>query len=248
MTLRDAVRHVVLWSAGVCLLHVGSVAQAQPEDFQGIVATDKYQVIYLPGRNAPLNGQFRKNSSLIAMPELEFTGPMPSHPFVLGNFYADGSWGIVDGMVQVIDGRNAGLQLAWADSFELEGVMELTGLGGWFMLLGWNDGRGFSVHNVTMRDSGSPWFLTEYRGNKAVEGRNQEFDPFEWKGLQPFRLAVIDQKLTLDIGRHRVFHEQQLEGYSAGRIILGVYDTKYGPRSVRLKSARIHIPKSAQKK
>ncbi len=220
--------------------------QAQPEGYRGVVAGKKQEVLFLPVMSPRLQGTFPKSVKLQQIEELQFTGPAPSHPFLLGHFACDARWGVVNGYLQVIEGKNAALQIAWAEDFELEGIMEQAGTGGWFLLLGWDEGRGFALSNVTMRSSGSPWHLTEFRGGKALEDRSQEFEKFEWKGEQPFRLSVIDGALSFEIGKFRLLNNQDLETYTPGNIILGTYDTRYGPRPLRIKSMRIQNPTAAR--
>lgn len=217
----------------------GRTAHAQRDEFVGAVATEKVQVLWTPRRSGPLLAPLPKKSKLISLQELTFIGPEPSHPFVLGNFDVDGRWGLERGVISRVEGNNAALQVAWADEFELEGVMEMTGLGGWFLLLGWNEGGGYAISNVVMKDSGSPWFVSQFRGTRAIEDQTVELDKFLWKGEQPFRLKVQAEKINLEVGRHRVVNEFPIEGYAPGRIILGTYDTRYGPRMVRIGSLKI---------
>lgn len=218
-------------------------AHAQGDEFVGAVATEKVQILCSPRRGGPLLAPLPKKSKLVSLEELSFIGPEPSHPFVLGTFDVDGKWGIERGVISRIEGLNAALQIAWADEFELEGVMEMTGLGGWFLLLGWNEGGGYGIHNVVMKDSGSPWFVSQFRGTRAIEDRTVELDKFLWKGEQRFRLTVQDEKINLQVGRHRVVNEFSMEGYGPGQIILGTYDTRYGPRMVRIGSLKIRAIK-----
>lgn len=228
---------LVLLIAGVGLS--ASPAWAQPDDFMGVIAGSRPVTLCLPIRGAPPLAPLPKKSKLISLDEFQLTGPNPSHPFILGNFAADGRWGMVQGTVGVIEGKNAALQLAWAGDFTLEGVMEQTGLGGCFWLLGWHDGHGYALHNVVMKESGSPWFITEFRGNKAIEGRTLELEKFDWKGEQPFVLRVQNQRFSLNVGKFHVFDQQIMEAYHPGRLIFGVYDTRYGPKTVRIKSMKI---------
>lgn len=214
-------------------------AVAQPEDYTGLVAGEKPVVLHLQTRGPNRPTPLPKKSPLVSLEDLRFTGPEPSHPFVLGNFATDGQWGLVQGYVQVISGKDAALQLAWADNFELEGVIEHAGLGGWFFLVGWDQGRGYALSNVLMKESGSPWFISEFRGNKAIPDRTVQHEMFEWKGEQTFRLTIQQKLLSLDVGRFHVLDRQPLENYSPGRIILGVYDTRYGPKPLRVRSLKI---------
>jgi len=226
----------------LCLLGNGfwsGLVQAQPDDFHGAIAGPRAVTLCLPVRGVPSLAPLPKKSKLVSLDELQLTGPMPSHPFVLGNFAADGRWGLVRGIVGVVEGKNAVLQLAWAGDFELEGIIEQTGLGGCFWLLGWNEGRGFALHNSVMKNSGSPWFISEFRGSKAIEDRTRELEKFEWRGEQPFRLSVQEQTFSLTVGRFHVFNREPIEGYQPGRLIFGVYDTRYGPKAVRIKTLKI---------
>jgi len=229
---------LVLLVAGFCIWTSPLPAQP-PEDFRGVVAGPRPVTLCLPVRGVPPLAPLPKKSKLVSLDELQLTGPGPSHPFLLGNFAADARWGLVRGTVGVLEGKNAALQLAWAGDFELEGVMEQTGLGGCFWLLGWNEGRGYALHNVVMKESGSPWFISEFRGSKAIEDRTIELEKFDWKGEQPFSLRVREQAVSLKVGRFLVLDRQPLEGYQPGRLIFGVYDTRYGPKTVQIKSLRI---------
>lgn len=224
----------------VVLLCFGNqTVRGEQEDFAGAIATEKVQILCTPRRGGPIQAPLPKKSKLVSLEELSFVGPKPSHPFVLGTFDVDGRWGIERGLIARVAGTNAALQIGWADEFELEGVMEMTGLGGWFLLIGWNEGGGYGIHNVVMKDSGSPWFVSQFRGNRAIEDGTVELEKFLWNGEQPFRLTVQSEKLNLQVGRHRVVNEFPVEGYGPGRIILGTYETRYGPRTVRIGTLKL---------
>jgi hypothetical protein len=179
------------------------------------------------------------NLPVKALDDLQLTGPGQGHKYVLGQFTADGRWGTVDGAIQLVEGRNAALKLGTAKNFELEGTLELGELGGWFMLVGWNEGRGYSIINIGFRESTSPWFITEYRGSSAILEAHQEVGKFEWKRDQTMRLTVKDQELNLEVGKVKVLEQQMLPNYDVGDVVLGVYDTNYGPRPVRILALRM---------
>ncbi|WP_437187764.1 hypothetical protein SH668x_001172 [Planctomicrobium sp. SH668] len=221
------------------VLMTSSSALAQPEDFQGAVAGPQQTTLFSGKMTRAGFLPLPKSSELLNLDELQFTGPKPSHPHVLGNFATTGSWGLVNGMLGVVEGSDTALQLAWAGDFELEGIMEQQGFGGWYCLVGWDDGRGFGIHNVVMKQSGSPWFVSEFRGSKAIEEGTIELEKFEWKGAQPFRMTVQNEELTLKIGKFTVIDRVPLEGYQPGRIILGTYDSRYGPKTMLIKSLKI---------
>ncbi len=173
------------------------------------------------------------------LPSLKFTGPRPGHPFVLGEFADDGDFALVDGALQLASGASAAVQLPEADDFELEGIMEHNDFGGWFMAVGWTAGRGYVLSNATLKESGSPWFLTELRGGAAIPEGTEDLEHFEWLRSQPFRLAVKNSELTLEVGKRVVADHVAMPNYEKGRVLLGVYDTRYGPKKLRVHSLRM---------
>lgn len=222
---------------------ISTTGHAQSPEFDGVVAGDKWTVLRLQNRRSRGSRPLAANAKVKNLSELVFSGPRPGHPFVLGNYSADGEWGMVNGYLQKMKGEDAAFQVAWADQFELEGVAEHAQLGGWFLLLGWDQGHGYSVSNVKLKTSGSPWFVAEMRGAKSLEETVVEFDHFDWKGEQPFRVSVKNNTLTVTIGRAEVL-ETPLDNYKPGAVVWGVYDTEYGPKPIRIKSLRIRsLPK-----
>ncbi len=201
--------------------------------------TDKWTILVHPGRPRPGIVEFTEKSPIQNVAEFKLLGPSVGHPFCLGDFIVDGKWATVQGAVQVTEGKNALLSLATADQFEMEGLINQEGIGGWLMLLGWNQGHGFSLSNVALKDSGAPWFVCEYRAAEAIALTNNEVKQFQWKGDQPFRMIVKDKLLSVTVGETAVIKEYPLDNYTAGQIYLGTYDTKYGPRPVKVRSLRI---------
>jgi hypothetical protein len=201
--------------------------------------TNKWVVLVNP--TARLRGRrpLPEKGLIQNFPDLKFTGPKPGHPFVLGDFADDGDFGLVDGMLQLTSGASAAVQLPEADEFELEGIMEHTEFGGWFMAVGWGDGRGYVLSNVTLKDSGSPWFVSELRGGSAIPEGTEELEHFEWNKTQPFRLSVSRNELTLEVGKKTVADHVGMLNYAKGRVLLGVYDTRYGPKKLRVHSLRM---------
>lgn len=199
----------------------------------------QWHILVNPARRVRGRKDLPKDGPLVNIHNLELTGPGQGHPFVLGQYADDGKWGYVDGSVVRVEGRNASLKLGHAENFELEGILELGNEGGWFMLVGWDQGRGYSIINIGFRESPSPWFITEYRGGAAIADAHQQVAKFAWHKDQPMRLTVKDRELNLQVGKVEVLQRQTLANYAAGDIILGVYDTKYGPRPVQINSLRI---------
>src|SRR5690349_10332836 len=104
--------------------------------------TDWHVLVAGTRRTRPGLRALPKDAPITPLTEFELTGPKPGDPFQLGNFATDGKWGILDGGVTPIEGRNAALKLGRAENFELEGNLELGEEGGWFLLVGWDEGRG----------------------------------------------------------------------------------------------------------
>jgi len=214
---------------------VDEVADDAPE----ITLTKNWTTLFRASRRYPGVRPLAPNLPLKSLDDLQLTGPGQGHKYVLGQYASDGKWGTVDGAIQPIEGRNAALKLATARNFELEGTMELGELGGWFMLVGWNQGRGYSLINIGFRESTSPWFITEYRGSSAILEAHQEVGKFEWRREQTMHLTVRDQELNLVVGKVKVLDRQKLSNYDTGDVVLGVYDTNYGPRPMRILSLRM---------
>lgn len=209
-----------------------------------VTVTKRWSVLYNAGRRTQGVRPLPPNGKIQALPDLQFTGPQPGHPFVLGEFSADGEWGIGDGGIIRATGANAALKLGTAENFELDGTVEMGDEGGWFLLVGWNEGRGYSIINIGFRESPSPWFITEYRGGAALAEAHQEVAQHAWRGEQTLNLTVKDQVLNLHVGKVHVLKEQQLPEYQVGDVILGVYDTRYGPRPVRIRALRMRALES----
>jgi hypothetical protein len=229
-----------------CLLMLGVAGTVLAADEEPLTTT--WKILLRPQRGTATPRDLPPAGAIQPLADFQFTGPMPAHPFVLGNFVADGKFGMVSGGIQRIDGTSAAMRLVeQADQFELEGQIHVKDLGGWFMLIGWNDetGNGYAIHNVAMKESGSPWFITELRGRKAVEGTNQQIKQFEWNRPQEVKISVKEGKLTFQLGAAKVLDGEPLMNYQPGQIIFGVYDTKYGPRPVRIESLRIRAVEPA---
>ena len=206
------------------VMALDAAAAAAPGEF-----SDRWQTLY------PTPGQ----TPLEPAGGVTLVGPHEGHPFYLGSYAPGGEWRVDEGLL-VPAGADA-MTLGTAQSFEIEGVADASGTGGLIILVGYDGadgGRGFGLWNATMRTSGSPWELFRFEGGVAVEDSAVELPMLQWKGQQPFRLSVRDAKLTLQIGPQVVVSDHPLDGYEGGQIILGTYDTKYGPRRLKIKALR----------
>lgn len=201
--------------------------------------TEKWKVLHFTAR--PRRGVLRlpKSSPLEVLEDFEITGPKLNDPFLLGKSKVDGDWGIVNGLVQQVSGRHAALKLGRGENFEFEGVLRAEGVGGWYILVGWDKGHGYAIYNVNLKVSGSPWHVCEFRGGTGIDDTHEELNRYECRGAEGFRMSVVDGTLNLQINTTQVIEDLELPNYHEGDIILGTYDTKYGPKPVKIQSLRI---------
>ncbi len=203
-----------------------------------VVPSKKWAILHRTPPNVAGIVPIEENSPVRVAEGLKLAGVKPGHPLWLSAFSSDSEWGVAkDGLRPT--GKNAALRLARAAEFDLEGVANVEGLGGWFLLVGWSDGHGYLAYNVTTKESGSPWIVAEVRGNKVLEDTHREVARHEWKGPQPFRLAVADKSMGLIVGKVEVFKDVAVPNYGEGEIVVGTYDTKYGPKKLRIQSLRV---------
>ncbi len=200
----------------------------------------RWKIIHQPPRRAtaavrPLPKKFPAE----VLGEFSFHGPRPGDPFLLGDVEADGEWGIAGGAVRRVKGKAAMLRLGRGESFELEGIINAEGLGGWFLLMGWKDGHGYAFYNVTLKESGSPWLVCEFRDAKGIESTHREISRYDWKGPRPFRMTVDNGKLTVTAGKETLADQLELPNYHEGDLILGTYNTRYGAKPVQIHSLRV---------
>lgn len=221
-------------------------AQPKSGGKAGKSAAAKWQVLHLASK-VPRRGihPLDDKSTLQNLAQLDLVGPKPGDPYILGNFAINGRFGIQDATLTRTEGLNAAIQLAEVEDFELEGLVNAEGLGGWFWLLGFADGHGYMLYNVTLKVSGSPWHFCELRGHKAIEDTHREINRYQWKGTQPLVLSVQQGKLSLKVGTVRLADGIELENYHKGQLILGTYDTRYGASPVAIHSLRLRETKAA---
>ncbi len=214
---------------------------AKPTTHESQRLTKNWKVLFRGRPRHRGTAALPNDSPLKTLQPFEFQGPRPGDPFLLGKFAADGQWGVHNGELARIDGKNAAVQLVEADDFDLQAVVRADGLGGWFCLIGWDDqsGEGYAVYNVTLKVSGSPWLVVHFRDRRGDEETHREFARLDWKGYQPLVLRVANKSLSLQVGRQVLAKNLALPDYRQGRVILGTYDTRYGPKAVRIRSLRM---------
>lgn len=216
--------------------------QAQEESDSETTLSRRWTTLILVRDQSATPRDLPADAPLQPVAALQLKGPHPQHPFLLGDYNVDGNWEIRSGGLRRTFGPNALLRLPEAEDFELEGYVESTRLGGWMILLGWtDDNSGYLLYNVTMKtqQSGSPWHLCQVQQGQAVVDTDREVARQDWEGLQPLGISVHDGKVSLTIGRHRILRELPLDGYSRGRVLLGTYDTRYGPKELCVRSLRM---------
>jgi len=178
-------------------------------------------------------------SPLKTLDQFQVTGANPRDPYLLNEVVCDGRWEISQGALQQADGRSAALKLGAAGNFELEAGIKAEGTGGWFLLFGLENGHGYGVYNVTLRESGSPWRICEFRNNEGVESTDREFARYDCRGNEALHLRVVDGQLSLKINRRMLLRDEPLPNYTSGEIILGTYDTNYGPKPLKIYGLRL---------
>ena len=200
---------------------------------KGTPLSKKWTILHRPQAKA-----LPKDSPLEALEDFEFSGPRPGDPFLLGEVKVERGWQVFRGVLQPA-GKNTAVRLGRGENFDLEGQITADGLGGWFLLFGWDQGHGYALYNVTLKESGSPWLVCEFRDSKGIEDTHREIYRYLWKGAQTFRLSVEDGKVNLLVGKDQIADDLALPNYHEGDIILGTYDTRYGPKHVKVHSLRI---------
>ncbi len=175
--------------------------------------------------------------------QFTITGEMATDPFRLNQVQVDGTWAVTRGVLHQANGRSAAIKLGRAEDFELEMGINAEGEGGWFLLYGYNDGQGHGLYNVTLKTSGSPWFVSQFARGHGLKGTDQEIARYECRGDEPILIRVAGGKLTVSISRRTLIEDLDLPDYEAGDIILGTYDTKYGPKPIKIYGIRLREPR-----
>jgi hypothetical protein len=230
---------VVVLSVTIGLVHglttpPGTMATAAEPKFE----RGKWQVAF-QSKKLPGVRPLPEESLVKSLVQLDLQGSHTKDPYHLGAYAINGDFGLHGGLLTRIAGKNAAVQLAeQLDEFELEAGIQAESLGGWFWLIGWHDGHGYVLYNVTLKTSGSPWLLAEFRGGNGIAETLREINRLEWKGSQGFQLSVVQQKLNVMVGDARIARDIELPNYHPGAVIVGTYDTPYGPRELSLQGVR----------
>lgn len=214
------------------------VRSADPADAM-VTLKSKWTVLHLEKKPSTRPKVIPNQSPLQTLFNLEFNGSQIDQPFLLGKFKSSSAWFIQNGYLQPVEAKNSAIQLGIAENFELQGIINAEGTGGWYILTGWHQQSGYMLSAVTLRQSGSPWHLEEIRNGQGLAGTHQEIFRHDWKGDQRFRLSVKDKALTLKIGKETLLDKQLQPQYQTGAIIVGGYETPYGPKPLKIRSMRV---------
>ena len=229
---------IVCWSA----LALGPIWADEPSAAVATKLTTKWLTLVAATKSPrPGVASLTPKHPLQNATDLKFTGPSVGHRFLLGRFANDGEWAISEGAVQLSKGTNSALRIARAEELELNGDLEWNELGGWFFLLNWNAGSGTALYNYATKQSGTGCFLCDFKDGQAVPDTNRRLKDYEWKRRHEFTLTIVDGELTLVVGPLTVCKKEKIVAQE-GDLLLGVYDTAYGPRKPKLYSLRIRAP------
>lgn len=214
----------------------------EPQEVAPLELTRQWVDLYRPQRAVLGIKPLPEGSPLTPLEGFTMEGIKLDHPFLLGKFTSGGEWGVSRGLLQPIRGTDTALRLARVGDFELDAMMHAQGLGGWFILFGWNQGHGYGLYNVEMKQSGSPWFASEFRDSKAIESTHGEIPGTTWAQPARLTLRMREKMLFLKIGNSTIIEDLECPNYSTGDVIVGTYNTKYGPKRLWIRSLRIRAP------
>lgn len=155
----------------------------------------------------------------------------------LGTFSIDGEWNFTSDALRRSKGPHAAVSFGRAEDFVLEGDAQFGGDGGFFILLGWNDGSGYLFRSIQLKSS-SDWKLWEMKDGKPT-GDGQKISIARFSTRLTFKLDVDSRELSFSIGNVPVAKDVRMPNYREGSVIFGVYPTQYGPKPVRFVNARI---------
>ncbi|MBD3675710.1 MAG: hypothetical protein HUJ26_19535 [Planctomycetaceae bacterium] len=163
----------------------------------------------------------------------------------LGRFRLDGEFIIRNGTLVRVFGGNALLHLPPAENFDMEGIVGMSGTGGWLALLGWDiqSKSGYVLYNTRLRVSGSKWFLIEIKDGKAVPNSERFLVDRTANGQGALRLRVENKKVSLQAAGTYICKDEEMPNYQEGHVALGTYSPFYGPQNFVIKSLRMKLNK-----
>lgn len=155
----------------------------------------------------------------------------------LHKFKVDGNWELSGTTLQRTGGPNAAVSFGVTKDFEFEGRVDYGNEGGSFFLLGWKDRSGYLIQEVGLRKSAN-WVLSEVREGSNIPSTHRHLSGAKVRGDCPMVISVSDKKLKLAVSTHTIANDVELPNYVEGDFIIGSYPCQYGPRPLRILSAR----------
>jgi len=223
------------------------ISSVSPDAVEAIKQKDvkfgKWQYLFRVSSKVVGTKPLPQKSSIQSLKDFTITGVFEKDINRLNRVICDGEWGTSQGVLTQISGRAAAIKLGHEKDFELEAGIDARGTGGWFLIFGYDEGHGYGIYNVTLKTSGSPWFLTEFRDQKGVTGSDREIGRYESRGKESLKLRVIENKVSITIGNRQLLEDVELTSLHEGDIILGTYDTQYGPKPVKIYGLRLRTTK-----
>ncbi|MEZ6046007.1 MAG: hypothetical protein R3C11_10595 [Planctomycetaceae bacterium] len=212
------------------------------------VPTGEWTIKFIDKNPSPKPSLLPKDAGLQVLHDFRFTGARLDNEHLLGNFSSESEWYVQRGYLLPVDKKDSALRIATVEDFELEGIWNAEGRGGWFLMFGYHDGHGYVLENTQFisKESGSPWHLAELRGGQGIkESFFEVVDEhlFEWKEDQPVRLAIRNKELSLKVGKSQLLKDVPLPNYGVGDVIVGTFKGRYDPKPLKIKSLRIRAVK-----
>ena len=115
------------------------------------------------------------------------------------------------------------------------------------ILIGWDPETtsGYCLYQPQLRVSGGPFHLCRIEKGKTVPDSDREISNVDLNGEGALRMRVLDKELSLQVLDHLIVHDYTLKHYQPGHIMIGTYDSRYGPKKLGIGSLRI---RKAEKK
>lgn len=144
-----------------------------------------------------------------------------------------------DGGLTAPTENTAALHLMTGENFDVDAVIDSSGTGGMFFLVGWTGHSGYLVNQITLKSS-EVWLIYEYQSQHAKFVEFKRVPNVRWgEGYKPVSLNVQDKKLTMKVGDGFVVNELELPGYLPGHVVLGTSATSYGAKPLKIRSMRL---------
>lgn len=223
-----------------------AIAESQSEeehDPLDIELTSRWTTLVLLRNKRHKSQPIPADMPLRAVINLSFEGPHPKHPHLLGKYEADGRFIMHEGYLQQESGTAAMIQLPKGDSFDLEGMVSLKGEGSWLILLGWDMEKksGYCLYQPQLRVSGGPFHICRIENGKTVAESDREMANLDLNGEGPLRIRVLEKNLSLQVLDQLIVHDYRLKDYQPGHIMIGTYNSRYGPKKLGVASLRMRL-------